>query len=205
MALAAPASAPVAVTLAASGGQITVPAAVTIPAGQRSAEFPITGNSAGTAELTARGPDDTYETARAFLSVRASTAGLKVEPLWNLALSFSVVLPQPEGEPVSSGRAGAALSEELVFRVRDDNFVPYPGLRLTAAPSGGGSITPASPVTDSRGWARLRWTLDRAPGVNSLTVTLDGQPDAQARVQTGGALYQPTRGRDPRVPLPPAP
>jgi hypothetical protein len=200
--LAAPAAAPVAISLAASGGQVTVPASVTIPAGQRSAEFTITANATGVAELSARGPDDSYDTSRAQLNVRASTAGLRLEHLWNLALSFGLILRAPEREP--SGAAGLPLPEELVFRVRDENFVPYPGLRINATPSGSGQVTPAGAVTDSRGWARLRWTLDQNPAENSLVVNLDGQTDVTARALASGSVL-PGRRREVRIPVPPQP
>jgi hypothetical protein len=198
--LAASATAPVTVALSASGGQVTVPGAVTIPAGQRSAEFPITANSTGVTELAARGPDDSFETARAQLSVRNSLAGLRIEQLWNLALSFGLILRAPEFE--SSGAPGFPLPDALIFRVRDENFLPYPGLRINAAPSGSGSVAPSALVTDGRGWVRLRWTLDRNPTVNTLAVSLDGQPDVNAQSKAGAAV-QPARRREVRVPVEP--
>jgi hypothetical protein len=200
--LPAPAAAPVSVTLAASGGQVSVPGSVTIAAGQRSAGFTITANATGVADLTARGPDDSYEAPQARLSVRASTAGLRLEHLWNFALSLGATLRSPEFEP--SGRAGLPLPEELIFRVRDENFVPYPGLRLNATPSGTGSVAPSPLVTDERGWARIRWTLDRTPGLNTLEVSLDGQPDVSARAQAAGTV-QPSRRREVREVAPPIP
>ena len=200
--LGAPAAAPVAVSLAASGSQVTVPVSVTIPAGQRSAEFTITANATGVAELSARGPDDSYDASRAQLNVRASTAGLRMEHLWNLALSFGLILRAPAQEP--SGGAGLPLPEELVFRIRDENFLPYPGLPIIATASGSGKVAPATPVTDSRGWARLRWTLDQNPAENSLAVSLDGQADVTARALASGTL-QPVRRREVRIPVPPQP
>ena len=200
--LAAPAASPLTVRLAAAGGQVSVPASVTIPAGQRSAEFSISANSTGVTELVATGPDNNYDTGRAMLSVRSDLAGLRLEQLWTLALSFGLVLPAPAAQQIApSNRAGSQVFEEILFAVRDENFLPYPGLRLNVSASGSGSTAPAAPLTDGEGRARLRWTLDRAPGNNTLTVSLDGQPDISARVTTAGAQFQPSRRREVRTPI----
>ncbi len=198
--LKSPAAAPVTVALAVSGGQVSAPGSVTIPAGRQSAEFTLTANSPGIVELSARGPDDSYEQPRAFLNVRPSASGLRIDHLWNLALNLGVILRAPDFE--LTGAAGMPLPEEVIFRVRDENFLPYPGLRLVASPSGKGSVTPATLVTDARGWVRLRWTLDGAPGINNLTVALDGQSDVNSRAQAAGTV-QPARRREVRLPVPP--
>jgi len=200
--LAAPASSPVTVRLEASGGAISVPGSVTIPAGRQSAQFTIQGAAAGAAELTARGPDDSYETARAQLFSRASAAGLELERLDSIELRFGAYTRALPG--ALSGGLGTPLAEELIFRVRDANFLPYPGVRLTASASGAGSVAPAPLVTDERGWARVRWTLDANPGTNSLTLALDGQPEVSARAEAVG-VPQPARRRDPRLPPEPVP
>lgn len=198
--LGAAAGAPVTVNLSASGGAVTVPGSVVIPAGSQSAEFPITANSAGTVELTAQGPDG-FDAVRANLLVRPSAAGLAVERLSG-ALLAGALIALGSDLPFSGG-AGSTLNQELIFRVRDENFLPYPGLALSASATGSGAVAPASPVTDSRGRSRLTWTLDSNPGPNTLTVTVQGQGDA-ARVQAIG-VFQPARHRDPRIAPNPGP
>ncbi len=195
--LGAPASAPVNVSLSASGSQVSVPGTVTIPAGRRSAEFNLTANSSGTVQLTAR-VDDSYETSRAALLVRENTAGLRLEQLWPLALSLGLYLPAPEAPP--TGGLGVPLAEQLIFRLRDANFLPYPGLRLAASASGSGGVAPANLITDANGWVRVNWRLDTTPGLNTLTLAVDGQPDVSARTQANGAPA-PARRRDPRFPV----
>ena len=196
--LGAPASAPVTVNLSASNSSISAPGSVTVPAGSLRAEFPITANTAGVAELVAQGPGDSYETARAFLQVRTSTAGLRLERLESPTFVGPLVLPAL-GIPLSGG-LGTNLGEPLIFRVRDDNFLPYPGLRLTASPSGSGSVTPSDLTTDAHGIVLVNWRLDTTPGVNTLNVSVEGQPDVSVKVQAVG-VPQPVRRRDPR-PLP---
>lgn len=63
-------------------------------------------------------------------------------------------------------------------------------------PSGpGGSLTPSSLMTDANGRVRFKWKLDSNPGMNTLNVALDGQPDVSSRVQVLGRL-QPPRFRN---------
>ena len=75
-----------------------------------------------------------------------------------------------------------------VVDLTDVNNLAYPGARIVATPSAGGSVTPQAAVTDAQGRASFRWTpgastanqlqlaVDTAPGVSltppvSLTVT----------------------------------
>jgi hypothetical protein len=67
------------VRLRAGNNSITVPPMVTIAAGSGSAAFTITGNGPGVAELTAEAMQPGYETARTYVSVRGSAAGLSLE------------------------------------------------------------------------------------------------------------------------------
>jgi hypothetical protein len=193
--LGAAAAAPVTITLATTGAAVTVPASVTIPAGSRSAQFPITGSAAGTVDLTAQGPDASYERARATILVRPSAAGLVIEQLDAAELAGALIVPVSNA--ILTGGLGANADQWLVFRVRDENFLPYPGLKLTAAASGAGSISPSTLVTDRYGRVQFNWKLDSNPGINTLTVSLDGHPEVSARSQALG-IPEPVRRRDPR-------
>jgi hypothetical protein len=187
------AAGPVTINLSAANGSAGVPASVTVAAGSRSANFSISGNTAGLAEIVARGPDDSYETARAFVQVRSSTAGLILEQLESTPLIGTFLTLPALGIPLHGG-PGVPLGERLKFRVRDSNALPYPGLRLNASASGGGAISPSNLVTDSNGVVEIEWRLANQPGPNTLTVSLEGQPDVTARVPATG-VYQPTRRR----------
>jgi len=129
---------------------------VTIPAGARSVNFAVEGVRAGVEELTAVPGDGAYETARARVQV-SPLAALRVE-----AVSGDRQL----------GVSGAALPDPVVVRVTDENRLPYPGVRLQAAVSGG-TLASAPAVTDEAGQATFRWTLGAAPS-NQLRVGLEG-------------------------------
>jgi hypothetical protein len=110
-----------------------------------------------------------------------------------LALALSLTLvgcgsdgvsPEPQAvattlEKVSGddqqAAAGAALTADLVVRVRDQN-----GQTLAGAPvswqvtGGGGSLNDATTSTDGQGIARTRWTLGTAAGDNTARASLGG-------------------------------
>ena len=71
-----------------------------------------------------------------------------------------------------TGKAGAALTVQIVLRVTGGSNVPIPnqtiGLAIT---SGGGSISPQSAVTNSLGEVTVRWTLGPATGPQTATAT----------------------------------
>jgi hypothetical protein len=193
VALGAPAGAPVTISLNASGPAISIPASVTIPAGAQSASFTIAGNSPGAVEITAQGPDASYETSRAFLLVRPNEAGLTLERVSAALLASGLIAPVTS--QTASGGMGPKLDEDLAFRVRDDNYVPYPGLQLASQASGTGVVVNSSLVTDDLGRVRLTWKLGSTPGMNTLTVMLADQPDVSTQVQAIG-VPEPAHLRD---------
>src|SRR5262249_60404591 len=114
---------------------------------RRGAFLKIPANSAGVAELTAQGPNDSFEPSRLFLQVRSNTSGLRVERLESSTLVDGLILPATVLNFPLNGGPGVSLGEPLTFRVRDDNFLPYAGVRLTTTASGHGS-TRGTPLTD---------------------------------------------------------
>jgi len=187
------AAAPVTIALSASGSAIGVPTSVTVPAGSQSATFTITGNSPGTVQLTAQGPDATYETSTAYLSVKADATALTLERVSAGLLALGLVVPVVS--QTGSGALGPKLDEDLAFRIRDDNYLPYPGLQLTTSATGSGGTKPSSPVTNALGFARLTWMLDTKPGPNTLTLGLADQPSITTKV-TAIAVLEPGHLRD---------
>lgn len=118
--------------------------------------------------------------------MRFSTAprilALVVLPLTSVACGSDAVSPEPQPvatvlEKVSGddqqAAAGAALTADLVVRVRDQN-----GQTLAGAPvswqvtGGGGSLDAATTATDGHGIARTRWTLGIAAGDNGARASL---------------------------------
>lgn len=74
-----------------------------------------------------------------------------------------------------SAYAGAALSESIAVTVRDGKGMLVPNTSAVfAVVAGGGSVTPASVVTDKMGVAGgVTWTLGTRGGEQKVTVTVD--------------------------------
>lgn len=71
-----------------------------------------------------------------------------------------------------TGKAGAALTVQIVFRVTGGFNVPIPGQTVgLAITGGGGSISPQSAVTNALGEVSVRWTLGPQTGQQTATAT----------------------------------
>ena len=71
-----------------------------------------------------------------------------------------------------TGKAGAALTVQIVFRVTGGSNVPIPGQTVgLAITGGGGSISPQSAVTNALGEISVRWTLGPQTGQQTATAT----------------------------------
>lgn len=71
-----------------------------------------------------------------------------------------------------TAKAGAALPTAVVVRVVGTGNVPIPNQTVAfAIASGGGSLSPASAVTNAQGEVTVRWTLGPTPGVQTATAT----------------------------------
>jgi hypothetical protein len=94
---------------------------------------------------------------------------------------------------------GVQLPGAIVIRAADVNSLPYPGLRIQAAVSSGGSVEPQTATTDEMGLASFRWKPGPGP-VNELqasvagaavTVTALGKPVVADRGVVNAASYVP--------------
>jgi len=160
------------VQLAAPNGNAQLPASVKIASGATTATFAFTGLRAGVEEVEASPPADmNYETAYARVQV---------------ADSGFVNLVAVSGDRQIANAAGP-LADPIVVRVTDVNNLPYPGTRILAADSGGGSVQPAAAVTDAQGLATFRWTVGGA-GRNQLKLTLDRAPSVGLTLSAGSAV-----------------
>ncbi|HXB74072.1 MAG TPA: hypothetical protein VNY05_37885 [Candidatus Acidoferrales bacterium] len=160
------------VQLAAPKGSAQLPALVKIAAGTTTAAFTFTGLKTGVEEVQASPPAGmNYETA--YARVQVADAGL-------------VKLVGVAGDRQIANGAGP-LPDPIVVRVTDVNNLPYPGARISAADSGGGSVQPAAAVTDAQGQAAFRWTVGGA-GRNQLKLTLDGAPAVGLTLSAGSAV-----------------
>ena len=183
------ATSPLTVSLDSDNDSVSVPSSVMIPVGARSAEFTLTGMNAGVSTLTARVDDPTYEVSESKVQVRADGSKIEMERLIQDVI-----------ELLGTWRPGALLPYNLRFRLRDENFVPYPELPIKITVTGDGSAIPSQPVTDVDGFVMVDWKLDSKPGENLMTLEVEGLPGPVAEVRAVGAR-QPPRRRDPRVVL----
>jgi uncharacterized protein (TIGR03437 family) len=149
------------VQLTAASGFATVPTTVRIPAGSTSATFSISGAKRGVEELLASPMDPAYETAFARVQVSDAT--------------------QAKLTTVSS------TPDTLIVRLTDANDLPYPGARLVATASTGGSVIPAAAVSDESGTALFRWSPGPAAS-NELRVSADAAPSVAVTFTAGSAV-----------------
>ena len=173
--VAAPLASKLDVMLSADSSVITIPPSVTIPAGAVSASFSIVGNRAGTAALSARAADASYEVAQTIVQVREGASRLHLD------------LVSGGGQ---QGALGQTLPEPIVLRLHDDNDVPFSGVPVDFAASGDGVITPSRALTDAAGQVRVSWRLASSGAFNSLTASPEGAASAAVVVSATG-LAQP--------------
>ena len=159
---------------------------VTIPAGAMQASFGLRGLRPGVEEFSFTPSDPAFETAYARVQVQESAA----QPLTLEVVSGDVqaaVASQPVNAPI-------------VVRLSDVNHVPYPGMRVSATSSTGGTVVPATTVTDENGQASFKWTPG-ADSLNELRLTAEsgaavtaaalGKPSFSATGVVNAASFQP--------------
>lgn len=138
-------------------GSLTLPAQLTIPAGQREASFEFRGTSPGVSTLELIPADSSYETVEAHIQTTSSPSNLELQLLSGAdQVSTTDFLPEP-----------------ITVRIGDLNRLPYPGLRVTALAGPGGAVIPSTATTDSTGQVSFRWRPGASPN-NFLTLSLDG-------------------------------
>jgi len=152
-------AADLAVQLQAPNGFAALPASVRIPAGAKSATFGVTAVKPGVEEVSAVPADASYETAVA----RVQVADASILKLAGVSGDHQV------------STSAAPLPDPIVVRLTDSNSLSYPGARILATASDGGSVAPAAAVTDQRGQAAFRWTPGPA-SANQLQLALEGSP-----------------------------
>jgi len=147
-----PAAAPLSIVLRSQTGAVGVDSQVTIPAGATTASFLLTGVRAGVDEISATPADSRYDPAVSRIQVLAGPDAAQL------------TLVSGAGQPVS-------------MRVSDVNNLPYPGVRIQASVSGGGTVSPAVGVTDAQGRFAFNWTPG-TQGAQFLTTRIEGATGA---------------------------
>ncbi len=172
--LAQPAAESLTLAIATQNAKVQAPSSVTIPAGESSKTFAVTGNAVGVEEFLLTPSSTAYAPV---------TARVQVNPRNSLALTVTSGDKQ-RSDLLSNGQP---LPEPLEIRVVDQNQLPYAGQAVNATVTSGGSLSPASATSDADGIVRFTWTP--APGNrNYLTATLAGEPTITT---TASALGQP--------------
>ena len=103
----------------------------------------------------------------------------------------------------ASAGAGLALTDPVVFVVRDASGNPVPGVAVTfATPTGGGSVSPTSGTTNATGQVQTTFTLGTTTGANALTATAAGVAQAATCNATGLERFTTTlSGQNERPPV----
>ncbi len=160
--IAEPLQADLTVNLASDSGAAGVPATVAIPAGETAAEFPIAGNAAGVARLTAMAAQPGFDRAAARIEVSDRPAALTLEIVSGDA---------------QAGAVDAPLPAPMVVQVRDANRLTYSGVELAVeVTDGGGSTTAPRVMTGADGRASIEWRLGPTPTLGLLRVSLVAAP-----------------------------
>jgi uncharacterized protein (TIGR03437 family) len=166
--ISAPRDTDLVVNLSLDSAIAEIPATVTIPAGEVQAAFEPRGLEAGTATLTIEAAEAGYDRSMSRMAVRADASELTLEPL-HLAEQY--------------GTAGSTLEHPLLYRVRDENFVPYSGVELEYSVSGEGVADFESSRTDASGQAEVDWPLLSSASSQTLTARIRGVPDSAVETQ----------------------
>jgi uncharacterized protein (TIGR03437 family) len=83
--------------------------------------------------------------------------------------------------------SAGTLQEPVVVRITDRNGLRYPGVRVLAAASPGGSVTPASALTAESGLASFNWTPG-AGASNRLRLSVEALPSVALTVEAGSTV-----------------
>ncbi|MHB0964100.1 MAG: beta strand repeat-containing protein [Gemmatimonadaceae bacterium] len=109
----------------------------------------------------------------------------------------TVTLPASELQLVSGGGqsapAGATLAQPVVARVVASDGVGVSGVTVSFAASGGGTVAPATAVSDASGNVSTQWKLGPTAGAQTLTVTSAGLIGSPLTVNATAQVITPTR------------
>jgi uncharacterized protein (TIGR03437 family) len=131
---------------------------VAIPAGASRVTFPVFGARPGVEEFSAQPSDSGFDTA---------FARVQVSPLTALHLEIS----SGDQQLVGAG----PLAAPVILRAVDQNRLGYPGVRVTASASAGGTVEPSIAISDPDGFVTFRWTAAQGR-VNALDASIEGAP-----------------------------
>gem|GEM_PF-1271408 len=131
--------------------------------------------------------------------VVATVAGLEPVSFTATARPGAVAALTAAGGDGQLGAAGTALADSITVRATDALGNPVPGVVVTFAVTGGGSLSGSRVTTSEQGTARVRLTLGRQAGTATVTATAEGAPPVTftARAAAGpAASIVPQAGDD---------
>ncbi len=162
------------VALSSDSPAASPPSTVTVPAGETSAAFLISGDAPGVSVIRAEALEAGFEISHARVRVLASASDLRI------AIQSGAGQEAAPGEP---------LPAPVVVRVTDANRTPFVGVPLEVVASGDGQAALSTGVTGPDGRATISWTLATA-GLNALRIAI---PDSgvEANVLAGSAGQLP--------------
>ncbi len=176
-----------------SGQTTTFTAQAFGPAGQQLPGTPIAFTSGNDAVVTIN-----EATGAATLRGRGTTkvyALLLTGPADSAVVT--VTLPASQLQLVSGGGqsapAGATLAQPVVARVVASDGIGVSGVTVSFAASGGGTVTPATAVSDASGNVSTQWKLGPTAGAQTLTVTSAGLTGSPLTVDATAQVITPTR------------
>ncbi len=109
----------------------------------------------------------------------------------------TVTLPASALQVVSgggqTGPAGSTLATPVVARVVASDGIGVGGVTVSFAASGGGTVTPATAVSDASGNVSAQWKLGPAAGAQTLTVASAGLSGSPLSVNATALAVTPTR------------
>ena len=183
-----------AVTLTLGDAIASVPATVTIPAGELYAEFDVNGLEPGVTSLTAEASDPGYDEPRTRLRVRADLQEMQLQRMH---------------PPELYGLTGNELISPLGFVLRDEDHVRYSGVELEFFASGDGSPVIATPTTDAFGEVSLNWELGATPRSAQYVARLKDAPEVAVsttiRTTPGPPQFQASGAVNAASQIPPSP
>ncbi len=181
------------VSLSLSEAIASVPATVTIPAGELYVDFDVSGLEPGATSLIAEASEPGYDRAVTRLAVRENLQGLGLQRLH---------------PPALYGLASSELRFPLEYVLRDENLVPYSGIEMEFLAAADGSPVIATPVTDAFGQISVNWRLGMtaqreqfvarlkdAPevAISTTVTTMSGTPAFDGAAVVNAASQEPAR------------
>ena len=165
------------VTLTLGDAIASVPETVTIPAGELSAEFDVSGLEAGVTSLDAEASELGYDQPRTRLSVRADLTGMELQRMH---------------PPELFGLTGSELRFPLGYLLRDENHVRYSGVELEFLAEGDDSPIIATPTTNAFGEVSVNWQLGTTPVDAQYVARLKDAPDVAISTRVRSTPGPPT-------------